>query len=322
MELPAALREAVDRALEGVALSDLARASAALSQRYRAEIRDGRLHVADDLAAQAYLATRLPATYAAIRASLEAVAARCPDFAPRTMLDVGAGPGSALWAAGTCWPGIARADMVEASPAMRRWGEQFAVAAPVPQVSWRAADVATEADYGRHDLVTLAYVLDELAPEIRDRVVLRLWEASADMLVIVEPGTPAGWRRILAARSLLIAAGAHLVAPCPHAAACPLIEPDWCHFARRVARSRLHRLSKDADVPWEDEKFIYLAAARRPPEPAASRVLAPPRTGSGRVTLKLCRPDGTATERFFSRREGAAYKAARRAGWGDTCAED
>src|SRR5438046_1460330 len=98
MELPRALREAVDRALEGVAASDLARAAAALSQRYRSETRDEHFHLADHLAARAYLATRLPATYAAIRASMDAVADVRPDFAPRTMLDVGAGPGSASWA--------------------------------------------------------------------------------------------------------------------------------------------------------------------------------------------------------------------------------
>ncbi len=63
MELPASLRHAVDGALEGVALADLKRASEILSRRYRAETRDGRLHICDELAAKAYLAARLPATY-------------------------------------------------------------------------------------------------------------------------------------------------------------------------------------------------------------------------------------------------------------------
>jgi ribosomal protein RSM22 (predicted rRNA methylase) len=145
----------------------------------------------------------------------------------------------------------------------------------------------------------------------------RLWSLTADMLVIVEPGTPAGWSRILAARDRLIAAGAYLLAPCPHARACPLQPPDWCHFARRVARSRLHRQAKYAEVPWEDEKFIYLATSRRPGAKASARVIAPPRAGSGRITLKLCQPDATMAERQFTRRDGAAYKAARRLAWGD-----
>jgi ribosomal protein RSM22 (predicted rRNA methylase) len=102
MELPPAPRQAVENALEGVPLADLKRAADLLSRRYRGEVRDGRLHLSDRLAAQAYLATRLPATYAAIRASLAAVAEMRPGFAPATLLDIGAGPGSALWAAHGC----------------------------------------------------------------------------------------------------------------------------------------------------------------------------------------------------------------------------
>jgi ribosomal protein RSM22 (predicted rRNA methylase) len=136
-------------------------------------------------------------------------------------------------------------------------------------------------------------------------------------LVIVEPGTPSGWMRILSARSLLLAKGAHVLAPCPHALACPLVAPDWCHFSRRVARSRIHREIKEADVPWEDEKFIYLAASRMPGKAAEARVIAPPRRASGRVDLKLCRSDGVAERRLVTRREGEAYKRARRLDWGD-----
>ncbi len=74
MELPPALRQAVDAALEGISARDLSAASEALSRRYRGEVRDGRFHVADDLTARAYLAARLPATYAAVRAALAAIA--------------------------------------------------------------------------------------------------------------------------------------------------------------------------------------------------------------------------------------------------------
>ncbi|WP_292036321.1 small ribosomal subunit Rsm22 family protein, partial [Mesorhizobium sp.] len=124
------------------------------------------------------------------------------------------------------------------------------------------------------DLVSAAYVLDEIAPASLPKLVGRLWRLTSDTLLVVEPGTPAGWQRVLAVRSQLIEAGAHVSAPCPHVAPCPLVPPDWCHFSRRVARSRLHRLAKEADVPWEDEKFIYLAASRQPAAARAARVIA------------------------------------------------
>jgi ribosomal protein RSM22 (predicted rRNA methylase) len=162
----------------------------------------------------------------------------------------------------------------------------------------------------------LAYALNELDPDVRQPALARLWQATADTLVIVEPGTPAGWQRILAARRQLIAAGAHVTAPCPHAGECPLAPPDWCHFAERVARSRLHRLAKGAEVPWEDEKFSYVAVSRTPLPAAAARVIARPRKGSGKVNLKLCRPDGSAGEQLFSRRDGETFKRAWRSDWG------
>ena len=337
MELPPALRTAIDRALTGRRAADLAKAAAALSQRYRDERRDGRLHVDTDEDALAYLTVRLPATYAAVRASFASIAQARPDFAPTTALDVGSGPGTALWAAADCWPALADALLLEASPAFRACGEALARDAPLSRATWRTADVATDAIDGEpRDLVTLAYVLNELAPEMRPALLQRLWQANADTLLIVEPGTPAGWQRIIAARTLLIEAGAHVLAPCPHAHACPLAHlpenrsrafrkghatasaaPDWCHFAVRVARSRLHRLAKEAELSWEDEKFSYVAASRRPPPAPAVRVIARPRKASARVTLKLCRHDGSAGEQLFSRRDGQTFKRAWRSDWGE-----
>jgi ribosomal protein RSM22 (predicted rRNA methylase) len=317
MELPPALRSAVDRALSGRRAADLAAAAAALSQRYRNEQRDGRLHVRNEDDALAYLAVRLPATYAAVRASFAAIVEARPDFNPTTALDIGSGPGTALWAAADCWPALAEALLIEASPVFRACGEALAHEALLPRATWRTADVATAAIDGQpRDLVTLAYVLNELAPEVRPVLLQRLWRATADTFVIVEPGTPAGWARIIAARATLIEAGAHVLAPCPHAHACPIEAPDWCHFAVRVPRSRLHRLAKEAELSWEDEKFSYLAVSRQPATAAAARVIGPPRKGSGRVTLKLCRPDGSAGEQLFSRRDGQAFKRVWRSDWG------
>jgi ribosomal protein RSM22 (predicted rRNA methylase) len=317
MDLPTPLRHAVDAALAGVPLAALTAAAQALSQRYRNEVRDGRLHVSDERLALAYIATRMPATYAAVRAAMTALAERRPDFAPQSLLDIGAGPGTVVWAAAEQWSGLRSATLVEASPAIRALGARLAAHSPPARITWRAGDLRGGIPEGTHDLVTLAYVLDELAPTERSAVVARLWSLTGDVLLIVEPGTTTGWQRILAARAQLIAAGAHLLAPCPHAQACPITAPDWCHFMARVARSRVHRLAKEAEVPWEDEKFVYLAASRAPAAGHTSRVLARPDGASGRVRLKLCRPDGDATSRLVTRREGDAFRHARRVTWGD-----
>jgi ribosomal protein RSM22 (predicted rRNA methylase) len=317
LELPAQLRQAVDTLLENTPLAALKIAAKTLSERYRAELRDGRLHMAEDLVVKAYLATRLPATYAAVRASLDAISEARPDWTPASLLDIGAGPGTVLWAVADAWPALHRATLLEASAAARRMGERLAGLLTLP-TDWKSGDATIDlAELQPADLVTAAYVLDEIVPSALPRLIERLWQLSNDTLLIVEPGTPAGWTRVMAARTQLVAAGAHVLAPCPHSKPCPLVAPDWCHFARRVARSRLHRLAKDADVPWEDEKFIYLAATREPVTAQGPRVLAPPRAGSGKVDLKLCGEDGAASQRLFTKRDGDAFKRARRADWGD-----
>ncbi|PZN52560.1 MAG: methyltransferase type 11 [Proteobacteria bacterium] len=320
MNLPAPLRQAIDRALERTPLPALRQAASTLSERYRGEVRDGRLHMADDLAVKAYLAQRMPATYAAIRASLGALAEARPDFRPKTLLDIGAGPGTALWAVADLWPGLEQAVLIEASDAARATGRALAQDSLNIRTDWVKGDATRGLPTSKPaDLVTMAYVLDELAPSEVAPLIDRIWAVAADAVLIVEPGTPAGWRRILAARMQLIKYGAQVVAPCPHDLPCRLEGSDWCHFSRRVARSRLHRLTKDADVPWEDEKFAYLAVSRHSRDATRNpRVLAPPRAGSGKVSLKLCQPDGRAAEQLFTKRNGEGYKIARRAGWGDS----
>jgi ribosomal protein RSM22 (predicted rRNA methylase) len=317
MELPLPLRQAIEAALSGVPLSEITAAASALSGRYRQEVRDGRLHISDAKLALAYIATRMPATYAAIHVSLSALAEQQPAFVPGSLLDIGAGPATAMWAVADLWPTLEAATLFEASPAIRAVGERLAASSTVARIAWRVGDLRSDLPDVQHDLVTLAYVLDELAPKDRDALIDRLWSLTRHVLLIVEPGTTTGWQRILAARAQLIAAGANILAPCPHAQACPIAEPDWCHFSARVARSRIHRLAKQAEVPWEDEKYIYLAAARTPAPQHASRVLAQPETATGRVRLKLCNSDGSATHRLFTRREGDVFRQARRVDWGD-----
>ncbi|MBX8811562.1 methyltransferase type 11 [Ochrobactrum sp. MR34] len=318
MELPAALRQAVDTQLQGVALADLQRASGVLSRRYRAETRDGKWHLSDELAAYAYLAARLPATFAAVTSALQQAADIIPEFAPRSHLDIGAGPGTALWAASAVWPEIETSLLLEGSNAIRAVGEKLSAHAPVADVQWIATDVTTGLkDAKAAELVTLAYVLDELNEPARQQLIAQLWNLTEGMLVIVEPGTPAGWQRILDARAQLQTLGAHIAAPCTHSQACAVQTPDWCHFSRRVARSKIHRLTKEADVPWEDEKFSYLAVSRQPVSLSGQRVLMQPKTGGGKVIAKLCSTDGQVVEHLITKRDKDLFGQARRADWGD-----
>ncbi|QLP97000.1 MAG: hypothetical protein HZY79_05790 [Rhodoblastus sp.] len=132
--------------------------------------------------------------------------------------------------------------------------------------------------------------------------------------MLVEPGTPTGFARLRAARAALIEAGAHLAAPCPHALACPVLPPGWRHFSVRVQRSRDHRAVKGAEVPYEDEPFMYLAVTRAPTAPVSARILSSPRRARAGLTLRLCRRDGAIADATIATRDKDAARRARRRG--------
>lgn len=233
------------------------------------------------------------------------MAAQRPGWEPRSLLDVGAGPGVAAWAAVEAWPSLEDLTLVEAEPEMVAAGREL-----LPDADWVHGDVSNAR--GPADLVVASYVLGEL----RARVEARLWAQATDTIAFVEPGTPAGFRRILEARAAVIEAGGYTVAPCPHDLPCPLPVDDWCHFAVRLPRSKLHRRAKGVELGYEDEKFSYAVLSREPVPKAAARIIRQPQTRSGHVNLVTSEPDGI-HERTVSRKQGAVYKEARSAAWGE-----
>lgn len=213
----------------------------------------------------------------------------------------------AAWAAVEAWPSLADLTLVEVEPEMVAAGREL-----LPGAAWVTADLA--AARGPADLVLCSYVLGELADPAAAAV--GLWEQAADTVAFVEPGTPEGYRRVLAARAAVLERGGHTVAPCPHDLACPLPADDWCHFAVRLPRSRLHRRAKGVELGYEDEKFSYAVLSREPVPPAAARIIRQPQVRSGHVNLVLSEPDGI-HERTVSRKQGVRYREARGAAWGD-----
>jgi ribosomal protein RSM22 (predicted rRNA methylase) len=159
-------------------------------------------------------------------------------------------------------------------------------------------------------------VLAELPQASAAATARHLWESAAQLLVLVEPGTPDGFARIGAARAALIEAGAQVAAPCTHDNICPMSGDDWCHFSQRLPRSRDHMRLKDARVPFEDERYSYVAVTRQPIARPAARILAPPSEAKPGLTFKLCDASGLRAQ-FVAARDKDAYRRVRKLGWGD-----
>ena len=320
MTLPRHIADTLDTLLHGVSRTDLAQRAAHLSRSYRSGTgsTDTIVSFPDALA---YAVTRMPATFAAVSAALSYTAAQLPDWRPESLLDLGAGPGTASFAALDQWPDIRNVTMVERNAAFRSLARQLAEAAPIPSLSDAriiAGDLtASAASLPDADLVIAGYVLVELHDAEVVPMVRAALTKARQALVLVEPGTPAGFERIRMARTALIGMGARPVAPCPHAHACPIVAPDWCHFSVRLSRSRDHRLTKQAERSFEDEKFSYLAVSRTLfPAISGPRIISPPRIGKADVTLRVCDQPGIA-ERRISLQDKLKYKAAKKLGWGE-----
>ncbi|MFF4689053.1 small ribosomal subunit Rsm22 family protein [Streptomyces sp. NPDC001307] len=313
-----ALRRSLADLLDGLPPTQAAGAVDRLIASYRGDTPTHAPILRDRADVAAYAAYRMPATFEAVHSALEAFAATVPDWTPGSHVDVGGGTGAATWAVTATWPGERGVTVLDwAEPALAL-GREIAAANPdLRGARWQRARIGADLSLDDTDLVTVSYVLKELSEPDRAALVDAA-AAAAQAVVIVEAGTPAGYARVIEARDRLIRAGLHVVAPCPHSAACP-IEPgtDWCHFSARVSRSSLHRRVKGGTLPYEDEKFSYVAATRLPAAPAPSRVIRRPQIRKGQVLLDLCETGERLARTTVTKRHGPLYKAARDAEWGD-----
>lgn len=322
MRLPRELQDAIDAEAAALDARAVAHAAREISERYqRGDFSAPPLRTAAHRIA--YLRARMPATYAAVAHVFAEPCRRAPDLRIASVLDLGAGPGTAMWAATQRFPEIAKFTAIERDAALIDLGRRLAEHAPHPALraaEWSSADLGRNLGGLSADLVVISYVLGELNENAAEQLVRAAWDAARKLLVIVEPGTPRSFQRVLAARSLLIALGdretAQILAPCPHHNQCPLAAiGDWCHFAERVERTAEHRRLKGGSMGYEDEKFSYLAVSRVLSQWPQARIVRHPLFRPGHVQLTLCTADGLKHE-TIGKSQKDRYRAARKAAWG------
>jgi ribosomal protein RSM22 (predicted rRNA methylase) len=268
----------------------------------------------------AYLTARLPATFAANVNVFTELRRRAAETDFSSLLDLGAGPGTALFAAAELFPALQHATLMEADAEWLRVGQKLSAQSPfvaVRHAEWLRRDLREIGELPHHDVVLASYALGELAPSAVENMLRRAWKAARKFLVIIEPGTRRGFAVINTARSSLIAQNAGILAPCPHKSVCPMAAAgDWCHFSQRLERTRKHRRIKGGSLGYEDEKFSYLIASPLALTSASARIVRHPLKHSGHVQLELCTGDGL-VRKTVTRSDKEAYKQARQAEWGD-----
>src|SRR3954447_4812125 len=160
--LPAELKAALEAKLHGLPRGDAAERSARISQTYRSGGGSGAIRTGAD--ALAYALARMPATYAAVTASLNALCEFRPDFAPKSLLDIGAGPGTSTWAASAAFASLTDFTAVDTNIALRALALDLVGGSRISGIRYtqgEARAALTKSDAA--DLVVASYLVGEMS---------------------------------------------------------------------------------------------------------------------------------------------------------------
>lgn len=316
--LPPVLQHAIRQLLHQIPSRQWSDAARQLSERYRAP-RNGSTLVTAPIDAVAYTAMMLPATYAQIHRALRMCMPHVETHEWRSILDIGSGPGTALWVAHALMPSLVERTAIEREPAFVAVAKQLCDNLP-GRTSYVVHDITATQSWAEHDVVIIGHVLNELSAPQRMRIIDAAWAATKQLLIIIEPGTSNFFSIIRDARQQLIDCGAQIVAPCTHNNSCPMTSPDWCHFGQKIARPDFQRHARAVSVGWEEAKVSFVAASRHATAQRGQRLVHDPVSHKGHIELMVCGAAGLRTT-SVQKRDATAYGVARRLSWGDVWPE-
>lgn len=316
MELPIPLKEKLEQEIEKIELKKLKQSAQDISEKYR----DKSLNkmstrlITSKEDAVAYAVSRMPATYGAVYSALEHSLEMMPNERITSLLDVGAGTGTATWAVNELLD-VESNICVENEDYMLNLGK-ILMKNVIDNVQWIKKNIITDNIEQKADLVISSYVLNEIKTENRNQILEKLWNSARKLLLIIEPGTPEGYNQIKEIRDYFIKKGANIVAPCAHEKECKISKDDWCAFSCRVSRTKVHKMLKEGDAPYEDEKFSYIAISKTKTE-KVNRILRHPKIENGRITLKLCTTEGDIEGKTITKKEKEKFKIVKKLSNGD-----
>ena len=317
MKIPDLLEVAIENEIQGIKIAELKELAQNLSNRYMKEKRAGQTLLSKEKEALAYSIMRMPATFCAVTTALRHTLAIAENIEIKTVLDIGAGTGAATWAI-TELVNPKEIVCLEREEAMRKVGQALMKHnAEMENVKWINEDITSANSIKGADLIVTSYMINELKPEERKSVIQKLLNLDNKIILIIEPGTPEGFKNIKEIQKISLENEAHIIAPCTHQELCKLPKEDWCHTTVRVERTKIHKILKSADAPYEDEKFSYIAISKVNLGTADSRILRHPLIETGKITLKLC-ANGNIEEKIITKKDKEQFKMAKKKKCGDS----
>ena len=216
--VPSALRRAIEEETKAQPAELLLRGASELGRNYRDPALGLSPKIVSDMQRLAYLVTRIPAIFQVNQTVDSELRHLCPDLAIASLLDLGCGPGTATLAAMQTFEQLNDATLVDRDAEWLKVGRRL-IDSIDPHFAFRSrfavVDLLAPSELGAHDLVVISYALGELSPSRTLAVVDWAWSLARRAIVMIEPGTPHGFATILAARDVLIGAGAVSWRPVP-----------------------------------------------------------------------------------------------------------
>ena len=317
MKIPDLLENAIEKEIQGIKITELKELAQKLSSRYMNEKRAGQTLISKEKEALAYSGTRMPATFCAVTVALRNTLNIAENCNIETVLDIGAVTGAGAWAINE-YINPKEITCLEREEAMRTIGQALMkYNSEMNKVQWISEDITNSQHVKGADLIVASYIINELKQEERKNVIQKLLELQSKIILIIEPGTPEGFKNIKEIQKIALENGAFIIAPCTHQEICKLPENDWCHSTVRVERNKMHKILKSGELPYEDEKFSYIAISKENLGTAESRILRHPIIESGKITLKLC-TNGNIEEKIITKKEKEKFKQVKKKKCGDT----
>lgn len=192
MELPIELKEKIESEIDSNEIKNIIENTKNLSNKYRNESGESKVLLKSISEAKAYSLFRMPATYGATLKALEHTFKRIQNVDIKTLIDFGAGTGSATWATSEKFD-LQKIVCIEREESMIELGKDLATVSEkqaLKTAKWIKADIELEEIKEYADLAISSYMLNEMNKESRIKTALKMWESCKKILVIVEPGTP------------------------------------------------------------------------------------------------------------------------------------
>lgn len=298
-----------------------------LHERYMTREKDTEAsYIHDSLDVFAYLGLRSAATYAQIAGALLQVQEVMPSWQPISLLDIGCGPGTGVWAAKTLWPSIKTVTCLDQDKNFLTVGKQILEKSELDiHADWQQQNVVTGLGNipQMYDLVIIANVLNELDPEDAKALVNNALMRCKGILILLEPGTPFGYS-IIQTTTKNTARKGTLLAPYIDNS---YVKSDeyWIHFPQRFVRpeflKRIRQHMRDSTLmasDWEEAKYSFVAIGKMLPEETVwGRCIGPMKKQKGFLEVPILTKDKILYVKVLKRHKDQ-YAFAKELKWGQT----